>query len=128
MNHARLSALTLLVAGLLLSSCAGFKEQARVRALEIGNPGIAGVPDGSYEGRYAYGSFEYVVRVTVSAGRMVSIEALANRDTDHAKAAEGVFPRILAAQSPDVDAVSGSTTTSKAFMKAVENALEAARR
>jgi uncharacterized protein with FMN-binding domain len=123
----KFSVLAILAAGLLLSSCAGFQEQARVRALEIGEPSLAGIPDGSYEGRYAYGSFEYAVRVDIASGRMVAIEALANRETSHAKAAEGVFPRILAAQSPDVDAISGSTTTSKAFMKAVENALESAR-
>jgi len=37
--------------------------------------------------------------------------------------AEGVFTKIVKQQKVDVDVVTGATTTSKAFMKAAENAL-----
>jgi uncharacterized protein with FMN-binding domain len=46
-----------------------------------------------------------------------------NRKTKYSKRAEGVIPRIIERQTPNVDAVSGATTTSKALMKAVENSL-----
>jgi Uncharacterized protein conserved in bacteria len=118
----------LAIAAALLFSCAGFQEQARVRALEIGQPSLAGIADGSYVGRYAYGSYEYAVSVDIAGERITAVKILANRDTSHALAAEGVLARILEKQSPDVDAVSGSTTTSKALMKAVENAIESAPR
>jgi uncharacterized protein with FMN-binding domain len=35
-----------------------------------------------------------------------------------------VIPEIIKKQSPNVDAISGATTTSKALMKAVEKSLE----
>jgi uncharacterized protein with FMN-binding domain len=47
---------------------------------------------------------------------------LQNRDTKHAVRAEGIVHEIINKQTPNVDAVSGATT-SKALMKAVENSL-----
>jgi uncharacterized protein with FMN-binding domain len=117
-------ALLALFALLALSSCS--TEVLAVRRMAIASPSLAAIADGSYEGRYAYGHFEYAVRVSMKDHRIEGIEILANRDTGPAQKAEGVLPRILEKQSPDVDAVAGATTTSKALMKAVENALLAA--
>ena len=47
-----------------------------------------------------------------------------NRDTRHARMAQGVVKSVLDQQKNDVDAVSGATTTSKALLKAIEKALE----
>jgi uncharacterized protein with FMN-binding domain len=44
------------------------------------------------------------------------------KNTDQAK----LFDRVIEAQSLQVDAISGATLTSKAYLKAVENALEQA--
>lgn len=114
-----------LAGALVLPSCST-QEQIKVRRMEIGRPMLSGLKDGRYEGRYAYGSFEYAVEVGMTSGRLTDIKILANRDTSHARQAEAVLASIIAAQSPDVDAVTGATTTSKALMKAVENALTAA--
>jgi len=38
--------------------------------------------------------------------------------------AEGGTPRILEVQDANVDTITGATTTSKALLKAVENALQ----
>ena len=54
---------------------------------------------------------------------LVTIEILQNRDTKHAKLSEGVIYEMIKKQTPNVDAISGATTTSKALMKAVENSL-----
>ncbi|GAB1456487.1 hypothetical protein MASR2M48_17950 [Spirochaetota bacterium] len=48
---------------------------------------------------------------------------LSSGDTKQAKMAEGVFASIISEQKNDVAVVSGATTTSKAFLKAIENAL-----
>ncbi len=115
------------VVSLFFTACES-QEIRAVRRMEIGSPVISNLADGTYRGAYAYGSYEYVVEVAISGGRITGISPIANRETKPAKRAEGVFPRIIQAQTPDVDAVSGATTTSKALMKAVENALEGAAR
>ena len=53
----------------------------------------------------------------------MDIVILQNRGTRHAKQAAAVVAGIIQNQTPNVDAISGATTTSKAIMKAVENAL-----
>lgn len=67
---------------------------------------------------------KYKVKTIVEAHRIVDIKIIQNRDTKHAKSAEGVIPEIIKEQTPNVDAISGATTTSKALMKAVEKSLE----
>ncbi|HET7839229.1 MAG TPA: FMN-binding protein [Rectinemataceae bacterium] len=120
MRKARLFGAAL--ACLLASACVSSEVYA-VRAMRIGHPVLSSLPDGRRPGTFSYGGFTYEVAVTISGGRMAAIDILKNRGTKPARMAEGVIPRILEAQSPDVDAVSGATTTSKALMKAVENAL-----
>lgn len=118
---AALAALALLA--LVTTGCAT-AEMQRVRQMEISRVNLASARDGTFRGEYAYGNYRYAVSVTIVNHRIDGITVLGNRTTSHAKAAEGVIPRILAAQRNDVDAVSGATTTSKALLKAIEFALE----
>ena len=76
------------------------------------------------EAATTYGGFTYEVEVQVTGHEIKNITITRNRTTSHAQKAEGVVSRILEQQKNDVDAVSGATTTSKALLKAVENALE----
>ena len=94
-----------------------------VRQMEIQNVNINDLQDGEYIGSFSYSGFEYRVRTTVDAHRITDIEILQTRKTKHAKLAEAVVIEIINRQTPNVDAVSGATTTSKALMKAVENSL-----
>jgi uncharacterized protein with FMN-binding domain len=114
--------LLIAIAVISLSGCMN-PEINKVRAMSIVDVNISGIPDGKYPGSFSYGKFEYKVETEVAGGKIKNIVMLANRDTKHAKMAEGVLPRIIAAQTPHVDAVSGATTTSKAIMKAVELSL-----
>jgi len=107
----------------VLSSCA-YKEMKKVRSMPINEVDLSNVQDGSYKGDFSYGGFTYEVEVTVKEHRIENIEILKNRDTKHAKKAEGVVEKVLNAQSLEVDAVTGATTTSKALLKAIENALK----
>ena len=98
-------------------------EVRAVRAMPIDHVDLAEVKDGTYDGDFAYGGFDYQVRVTVASHQIKDIAVVKNRRTRQARMAEGVVPRILDQQKNDVDAVSGATTTSKALLKAVERAL-----
>jgi len=70
----------------------------------------------------------YKVMVTVKSGRIENIEVLENgTENEYAQKGLGVIPRMLKEQSPEVDAISGATVTSKALMKCVEKALKEVR-
>ena len=98
-------------------------EVLATRKLVIAPIDLQQARDGTYLGQHTYGEFTYEVEVTVLDHRIEDIVVLSNRDTPHAIKAEGVIQAILEEQRNDVDAVSGATTTSKALLKAVEEAL-----
>lgn len=106
----------------IILGCAS-QEMLRVREMEIQNVDINSLRDGEYIGSFSYSGFEYRVKTIVSGQKIKDIMILHNRDTKHAKRAEGVISEIVKNQTPNVDAISGATTTSKALMKAVENSL-----
>ena len=107
---------------LILSGCSS-QEMIRVRQMDIRDVDIQSVKDGDYLGAFSYSGFEYKVKTVVCDHKITDIAVLQNRNTKRAKRAEGVLPEIIKRQTPNVDAVSGATTTSKALMKAVENSL-----
>ncbi len=109
-------------AAFVLSSCVS-KEVLEVRELQIGSVDLDLVADGTHRGDFTYGEFTYIVDVVVLDHRITEIVVVANRDSTHAKMAEGVLDTVVSEQRTDVDVVAGATTTSKALLKAVENAL-----
>ena len=116
-----------LVLGLLVLAGCSRAELVAVRNLPINHIDLAQVKDGSYSGQYAYSGFTYEVKVNVAAHKITDISLVKNRSTKQAKMAAGVVTRVLDEQRNDVDAVSGATTTSKALLKAIENALSVGR-
>lgn len=96
----------------------------RIRNLPIKNINLENVKDGIYNGEVKEGSYIYKVKVEVDNHRIINIEGVDNRKSAYVTYAEGVFGKIIKQQKVDVDAITGATTTSKAFMKAVENALD----
>ena len=68
---------------------------------------------------------DVVVKVTMDGGKMSAIEVLEQSETPDigGKALESLPQTVLDAQSVEVDAVSGATTTSKAFFAAVTEAI-----
>lgn len=96
----------------------------KIRNMPIKNIDVTKVSDGIYKGEAQAGNYKYKLRVTVENHKIVTIEGLDNRESPYVTYAEGVFTKIIKQQKVDVDAITGATTTSKAFMKAVENALD----
>jgi uncharacterized protein with FMN-binding domain len=104
-------------------------EIEQIKSMNISYVDPATIPDGEYTGEFPFRQrYLYRVQVTVQSGRIVDIAVLENgTGNEYAEKGLGVIPRILREQSPDVDAVSGATVTSKALMKCVEKALKKAR-
>jgi uncharacterized protein with FMN-binding domain len=85
---------------------------------------LSGVPDGNYTGVYESGRWSNTVVVYVQGHRITAIDI--EKDVFAAfikNCSNETFRRVLEAQNTTVDAVSGATVTSKAYLKAIEDAV-----
>jgi len=91
--------------------------------------GVGGTFDGSVA-QTRWGPVQ--VRITVADGKIVEVEAPVSPADDPADAGvtKGALPglreQVLAAQSAEIDAVSGATFTSAAYKESLQAALDAA--
>ena len=88
----------------------------------------AKLKDGTYTGvGTGYGT-DLTVSVTIKDGKITDIQILSNNETPgFSEQAFSTVPKeIIAAQSTEVDAVSGATFSSRGIMAAVKNALQKA--
>ncbi len=100
-----------------------FLGKDQTLALQISPVNLSGIASGKYTGTYDCFRWSNTVTVTVVDHRITDIEivkAPSGRDSIE----KDLESRIIDAQSPVIDAVSGATADSKAFLKAVENALQ----
>ncbi len=93
-------------------------------ALTVENVPLNNVADGVYRGSYNGFRFSNAVEVTVKDHEITDISVMQPQVFMKDEAVEELTSRVTAQQSTDVDAVSGATADSKAFLKAVENALK----
>jgi len=91
----------------------------------LGGPVEPGkVADGRYEGDYRAFPDHVWVEVEIADGRIADCAVTKTRGVFRETGAETEIPkRIVAAQSTDVDAVSGATQLSHAIMNAAETAI-----
>lgn len=102
-----------------------FAVQQQVRALPVENIAFASLKDGLYEGTFDYNQVSTRVEIMVNKHRIEDLRVLGSGNTDQAKRAIAELKRkIVDSQSLEVDVVSGATTSSKAFLKSVEDALK----
>lgn len=87
-----------------------------------------GYKDGTYQGSGTGFGGTITVQVTISGGKIASIDILsASGETpSYFASAQGVVDRIISGQTPNVDAVSGATYSSNGIIQAVQNALSKA--
>ncbi|MEA4882303.1 MAG: FMN-binding protein [Clostridia bacterium] len=93
-----------------------------IKSLLISAVDFSGLRDGVYTGQYKGGRWSNKVKVTVASGRVTAIDVV--RDIQYqSEVTRKAINEVIEAQSLQVDTVSGATITTKAFLKAVENAL-----
>lgn len=87
-----------------------------------------GYVDGTYTGSGTGFGGTITVQVTVSNHQIAAINILdaSSETAAYFANAQGVISKILASQSPNVDAVSGATYSSNGIIQAVQNALSQA--
>ena len=96
----------------------------KIREMPIKDIPLAQVDDGKYRGSYTQGDFTYIVDVIVEGHHIQGLRAVQSpKDNVYARKAEAVFAQVLIQQTPNVDVMTGATISSKALLKAVENAL-----
>ena len=101
-------------------------EPATGVSLDASDYGIdaSNLKDGTYTGSGTGFSGTITVAVTISGGKIVSIEIVSSGDdAAYLSRAQGVIPSVIAAQSTSVDTVSGATYSSKGILMAIKNAL-----
>jgi len=109
-------------------------ERREAKNLPIAVIDFKKINDGTYIGEYEGGMYKWranKVQVTVSSGSVTDIKTLGDKKAGCGEKPEltgELFNRVIEAQSLQVDAVSGATLTSKAYLKSVENALTQAQK
>jgi uncharacterized protein with FMN-binding domain len=101
----------------LLSTCVNFDS------IIITNPDLQSIADGTYQGTSKVGPVRVTLDVEIKS-RTISTIHLIRHFNGRGKAAEAIIPQIIEAQSLDIDVISGATGSSKAILKAVEDALK----
>ncbi len=122
--------------GGFLASEPGRRE---VRELVIADINFESLRDGSYVGEYtgAKDSFrDTQVEVSINAGKISDIKILKGAldkegrpaELTGGKSIDDLFDNVVRLQTLQVDVISGATLTSKAHLKALENALKQAQK
>jgi uncharacterized protein with FMN-binding domain len=103
------------------------KEHKEARSLPLKAVDFGKLKDGTYHGAYEGGMYKWRANecdVTVANGKVTDIQLAASKDPGGKNTQHRVlYDRVVQAQSLQVDAISGATLTSKAYLKAVEDAL-----
>lgn len=80
--------------------------------------------DGTYNGKYDSGRWSNQVNVVIKDSKITEIDIVKDVKFSKPEVTKELFNRVIQKQNSNVDAVSGATVTSKAYMKAIENALK----
>jgi uncharacterized protein with FMN-binding domain len=102
---------------------AGLASCVNLDAIKIGAPDLARVPDGSYLGQSEVFVVKVRAQVDVAAGRITGFTLLEHTGSPIGKPAEALAEEVVDKQSFQLDAVTGASFSSKAILKAGENAL-----
>ncbi len=117
----------LIIVVLVVAAAAGFFYLTR--GLEAGaKVRVNGIDptsksDGTYEGTYNAGRWTNKVAVTVKGRKITDIKIIKDVTIAKSEISDALFKSVIKAQNTTVDTVSSATVTSKAYLKAIENAL-----
>ncbi|WFR55272.1 FMN-binding protein [Anaerocolumna sp. AGMB13025] len=125
------------ILGLIIAFFADAPNRQELKSLVIGKVDFTQLRDGTYIGEYAGtkgSSRNATVKVTISGGEITDITILKgalDKEGNPAELKDGMtmndlFQKVKENETLQVDTISGATLTSKAHLKALENALKQA--
>lgn len=91
--------------------------------LVINDVDLSLVEDGVYTGTYKAGRWTNEVRVEVQDHQVTKVELLKDVTFAKPEVTAELFAQVVQNQKVNIDVISGSTVTCKAYLKAIENAL-----
>ena len=94
-----------------------------IKDMPINDVDISKLKDGVYKGEFNKGRWNYIVEVTVKGGKITGITNVKVQYPELEKFSQDMTKTIIEQQKVNIDALSAATIDSKAFLKAVENAL-----
>ena len=135
--HIILIILGLGILGAIIALLADTPERQKLKILTIERIDFTNLQDGIYVGEYEGRKNHFrdvTLEVTISTGKITDIRILKGAldgNGNPVKMTGGMtlvdlFQEVIGAQSLQVDTISGATLTSKAHLKALENALKQA--
>jgi len=98
----------------------GLDEMAQ---MQINNVDLNSLSDGTYRGSFRGYRWSNSVEVVIESNRIADIRITEKHRFHREELIQELTSRVIDEQSIDVDTVSGATVSSKAFLKAIENAL-----
>lgn len=104
------------------------KLSAQIQSEEAGGDTAGSYKDGSYEGTATGFGGDITVKVTVDSGKITAVDIVSAEKEDGAylTMAEDIIPKIIDAQTSEVDTISGATFSSTGIKNATAQALESA--
>lgn len=102
------------------------KLSAQIQSEEAGGDTAGSYKDGSYEGTATGFGGDITVKVTVDGGKITAVDIVSAEKEDGAylTMAEDIIPKIIDAQTSEVDTISGATFSSTGIKNATAQALE----
>ena len=113
-----------IIVGILISVTQSAKNTANNIIIQTAD--MFGIADGTYEGRYEVLPVKVAVRVTVANAKITDVVILEHENGFGGKA-EFITDAVISEQTLDVDTISGASVSSKAILKAIEDALNSGR-
>ena len=104
------------------------KLSAQIQSEEAGGDTAGSYKDGSYEGTATGFGGDITVKVTVDGGKITAVDIVSAEKEDGAylTMAEDIIPKIIDAQTSEVDTISGATFSSTGIKNATAQALDSA--
>ena len=94
-----------------------------VKNLTISDIDLSKIADGEYEGSLNKGRWTNTVRITVKDHKIEKIDVIKDMMAKSDDIRKKIENSVIEKQSLQIDAVSGATLHTKAYLKAIENAL-----
>ena len=113
--------------GVLLIVAAGifiYTSRGLDRDIPLEGRSATELEDGRYQGEYEGGRWSNKVEVVVMNGEITDIIIIDDMVITSADFSQEIIGNVLEDQQTDTDVVTGSTVTSRAYLKAIENALD----
>jgi uncharacterized protein with FMN-binding domain len=100
--------------------------QGAIMGIKIKDISAQGIADGTYTGSFDGHRWSNTLSVTVSGEKITGIGIMKDQSVAVPDVSNELFADVIEKQSAAVDTVSGATVSSKAYLKAVQNALQGA--